>query len=71
MTSIAKLPESGFVRLAAVIAPCGPIPVSRSTWFQWIREGKAPKPVMLSARVSAYRVSDIHALIAKLNAMEG
>lgn len=71
MKSMAKLPESGFVRLAAVIAPYGPIPVSRSTWFQWIREGKAPKPVMLSARVSAYRVSDIHALIAKLDAMEG
>jgi prophage regulatory protein len=59
----AALPEIGFVRLPAILAPLGPIPVSRSTWWAGIRLGRYPRPVKLGPRISAWRVEDIRALI--------
>ncbi len=41
------------------------IPVSRSTWFDGVKDGRFPKPVKLSARVSAWRADEINALIEK------
>lgn len=64
MKASTHLPLTGFVRLNAIIAPHGPLPISRSTWFAWRREGKAPAPIRLSQRITAYRAEDIHALIA-------
>jgi len=54
------LPETGFVRLPQVLKV---YPVSRSTWWALIREGKAPRPVKLSRRCVAWRVQDIQCLI--------
>jgi hypothetical protein len=31
------LPETGFVRLKNIIAPDGPIPVSKSTWWKHVK----------------------------------
>ena len=39
------------------------IPVSASTWWSGVREGKFPPPVKLSKRVTAWRESDIRALM--------
>lgn len=61
-----KLPETGFVRLSSIIAPRGPIPVGKSTWWQGVRDGRFPKPVKLGPRTTAWRVEDIRALIARL-----
>lgn len=61
------LPMSGFVRLASIVAPHGPLPISRSTWFAWRREGRAPAPIQLSPRITAYRAEDVHALLAELS----
>jgi prophage regulatory protein len=58
-----ELPKTGFVRLPAIIAPHGPIPVSKSTWWAGIKTGRYPKPVKLSARITAWRVEDIRAFI--------
>ena len=58
-----ELPQTGFLRLPAIIAPHGFIPVSKSTWWAGIKSGRYPKPVKLSARVSAWRVEDIRAFI--------
>ena len=64
-----------FLRIAQIIGnptadpPIPPrIPIGRSTWWQWVRDGKAPKPVKLSVRTTAWRSADIEALIATLNA---
>ena len=54
--TIQQLPETGFVRLPAILRV---IPVSRSTWWQWVRDGKAPKPVKLAARTTAWKATDI------------
>lgn len=56
-------PNTGLVRLKSILAPTGPIPVSRSTWFQGIKTGRFPKGVKLGPRVTAWRVEDILKLI--------
>jgi predicted DNA-binding transcriptional regulator AlpA len=58
-----QLPQSGFVRLPGILAPNGPIPVSKSTWWAGIKDGRYPKPVKLGPRITAWRVEDIRALI--------
>ena len=59
------LPRTGFLRLRQIIAPDGPIPVSKSTWWAGIKDGRFPKPVKLSHRVTAWRVEDIRAFIER------
>ena len=57
------LPESGFIRLKGILAPRGPIPVSKSTWWAGVASGRYPKPVKLGQRFTAWRVDDIRKLI--------
>ena len=64
-----KMP--GFYRLKEIIGdrrkgiPCI-LAVSKATWYQGIQKGLYPKPVKLSARSSAWRASDIEALMKKI-----
>lgn len=66
-----QLPETGFLRIKQIIGdpkaepPIPPIiPVKKSCWWQMVKDGRAPKPVKLGQRVTAWRVEDIRALIA-------
>ena len=59
------LPAAGFVRLETILGPDGPIPVSKPTWWAGVRSGRDPKPVKLGPRITAWRVEDIRALIAR------
>jgi len=75
MTTPPQLPQTGFVRLKQIVGdpkadpPVPPIyPVARSTWWQGVRDGRFPKPVQLSRRVTAWRADDIRALLAKVAA---
>jgi prophage regulatory protein len=63
VVGFAVLPKSGLVRLASIIGPSGPIPVSKSTWWAGVKCGRYPKPVKLGPRITAWRVEDIRALI--------
>jgi predicted DNA-binding transcriptional regulator AlpA len=56
-------PPTGFMRLSAVLAPRGPIPVSKSTWWAGVKAGRYPRPFKLGPRITAWRVEDIRALI--------
>jgi prophage regulatory protein len=58
--------QTGFIRLPAILAPGGPIPISRSTWWQGVKDGRFPKPVKLGPKTTAWRVEDIRDLIARL-----
>jgi prophage regulatory protein len=60
-----KIPETGFVRLPTILSV---IPVCRATWWNGVKSGRFPKPIKLSANTSAWKVEDIHELIAKLSA---
>jgi predicted DNA-binding transcriptional regulator AlpA len=57
------LPATGFLRLRSILAPAGPIPVSKSTWWAGVKSGRYPKPVKLGPRITAWRATDIRALI--------
>lgn len=68
-----QLPETGYLRLPQIIGnpnanPPIPavIPVSKSTWWAGVKSGRYPAPVKLSARVTAWRVEAIRALIAQV-----
>jgi predicted DNA-binding transcriptional regulator AlpA len=67
MKSTNTLPSSGLLRLASILAPDGPIPVSKSTWWAGVKTGRFPKPIKLGPRITAWRVEDIRALIESLH----
>lgn len=50
----------GFLRLPQVLSV---YPVSKSTWWKGVAEGRYPKPVKLGERATAWRAEDILALI--------
>lgn len=59
------LPQTGYLRLPDVLRL---IPVSRSTWWQGVRDGRFPASVKLGPRTTAWAVADIRACIAALQA---
>ena len=59
-----QIPSTGFLRLPQVLAL---IPVGRSTWWRGIQEGRFPKGIKLGPRTTAWRVSDITAIIETFN----
>jgi predicted DNA-binding transcriptional regulator AlpA len=61
-----SFPNAGFVRLSQIIGnskskpPIPPlIPIGRSTWWQWVKIGKAPAPIKLGPRTTAWRADQI------------
>lgn len=56
----ADIPTEGFMRLPAVLAV---YPVSRSSWWEMVRKGRAPKPYTLGRRCTVWKAVDIRALI--------
>lgn len=67
-----QLPATGFLRLPQIIgdAEASPpvpalIPVGKSTWWAGVKSGRYPKAVKLGPRVTAWRVEDVLALIAR------
>jgi prophage regulatory protein len=58
-------PRTGLVRLKSILAPEGPIPVGKTTWWQGVRSGRFPRPTKLSSKITCWRAEDIHDLITK------
>lgn len=65
MSNITYFPTTGFVRLSSILAPKGPIPVSKSTWWQGVKEGRFPKPQKLGPRTTVWKAEDIRALFER------
>ncbi|PCI44126.1 MAG: transcriptional regulator [Proteobacteria bacterium] len=57
------LPDAGFMRLTQVLSV---MPISKTAWYEGIKEGKFPAPVKLGERTAAWRVQDIRNLITRL-----
>jgi len=64
-----SLPETGYVRLPQIIGnpkadPPIPavIPVSKSTWWAGVKNGRYPKPTKLGPRITVWTVSSIREL---------
>lgn len=58
-------PNNGFVRLSSILAPKGPLPISRSSWWAGVASGRYPKPVKLGPRITAWRVGDLLKLMGE------
>ncbi|WP_294348003.1 AlpA family phage regulatory protein [Prosthecochloris sp.] len=43
------------------------IPICKAAWYKGIKAGRYPKPVKLSERTSAWRSTDIDALVKRLS----
>jgi predicted DNA-binding transcriptional regulator AlpA len=69
------LPETGYLRIRGILGDPkrgipALLPISRSSWFQGIREGRYPKGVLLGPRTRAWNVESIKALIAEMSNSE-
>jgi predicted DNA-binding transcriptional regulator AlpA len=62
-TEPAAFPSTGLVRLHSILAPNGPVPVGRTTWWEGVKSGRFPKPLKLGPRITAWRAEDINHLI--------
>lgn len=51
------------LRIAEIIAPGGPVPVGKSTWWDGVRQGRFPQPIKLGPRVTVWRSEDIEAFL--------
>lgn len=47
------------------------VPVAPSTWWRWVADGTAPKPVKLGPRTTAWRAEDIERFIESRSAVGG
>mgnify|MGYP001103068194 CR=1 FL=1 len=63
-----RLTNTGFLRLPDVLKL---YPVSRSTWWAGVRDGRYPQPVKIGERCTAWRVADIRDLIERTSAIGG
>ena len=59
-------PRAGFLRLPQILAPDGPIPVGKSTWWAGVKSGRFPKPVKIGPNTTAWKRADIAALVEKI-----
>ncbi|MBS7706129.1 AlpA family transcriptional regulator [Chelatococcus asaccharovorans] len=60
------MPRSGLVRLKQILAPGGPLPLSKSTFWAKVKTGEFPQPVRLGG-TTAWRAEEIWELINKRN----
>jgi prophage regulatory protein len=57
---LTSIPSIGYVRLPTILAV---YPVSKSSWWAGIQQGRYPKPVKLGPRTTAWRSADILKLL--------
>ncbi len=65
-----SLPETGYLRIRQIIGdpnanPPNPaiIPIAKSTWWEGVKDGRYPKPIKISPRVTVWKVEDIRTFI--------
>lgn len=62
-TDLGGLADEAYIRLPAIRAIYGG--VSHATIWRWVAAGAIPAPIRLSPRVTAWRVGDIRADLAR------
>ena len=58
-----NLNDYGYLRVNDVLKL---VPVSRSTWYVWVRRGVAPKSISISMNISAWKTRDIKNLLVEM-----
>lgn len=59
---LSNLPESAIIRLPDVLRL---YPISKSAWWQGVKEKRLPAPIHLGVRARGWRLGDILALTEK------
>ena len=54
------LSQMGLLRIKQVLQF---VPVSRSSWWKGVKEGRYPQPLKLSARVTCWKATDIRRIV--------
>ncbi len=72
---MSKLPAQGLLRLSQIIGNSrngspALIPISKSSWWAGVKQGKYPAPVKLGPRTTAWRIADIQQLIESLGGVK-
>jgi predicted DNA-binding transcriptional regulator AlpA len=63
MDDTLKSSSKRLLRINEIIAPHGPVPVGKSTWWEGVRRGRFPQPIKLGPRISVWRTEDIENLL--------
>ncbi len=61
----------GFLRLSQIVGnetTPAIIPISKSSWWAGVKEGRFPQPVKLGKRTTVWKISDIRSLIEQNSA---
>jgi predicted DNA-binding transcriptional regulator AlpA len=56
-----ELSDEGLLRLSSFMDQ---MPFGTSTWWQMVREKRAPQPIKVTSRITAWRVADIRRFLA-------
>lgn len=62
----ATLPLTGYSRLSQILPY---LPIAKTTVFSWVQQGKFPAPVKLSETVTAWKNSDIHEWLGRVDVL--
>lgn len=57
-----EFPREGLVRLNEIIRPHGPLPISKSSWWNGVRTGRYPPAIRLGPRTTCWDAAKIRAL---------
>jgi predicted DNA-binding transcriptional regulator AlpA len=63
VTLTQDIPSTGFVRLPQIL---NVIPISKSSWYRWVKTGRAPAGLKIGEKTTVWRAQDIQALIDDL-----
>ena len=66
-TKVVEIPKHGFLRLKQVLLL---IPISKSSWWAGVKEGRFPASIKLSARTTVWSAEDIFGLVEQLRAAQ-
>lgn len=61
-----EFPLSGYVRIKQIVAPNGPLPIGRSSFWAMVKAKKAPQPRKISPRVTVWKAEDINEMLAAI-----
>ena len=60
--------DNALVRLSQIIGDrkrgiCPIVPISKSAWWEGVKQGRYPAPIKLSEKITCWRSGDIRALL--------
>ena len=69
-----EIPNTGFLRLKQILGGKNTpaiLPISRTAWFLGVKEGRFPEGIKLSEKIVVYPVSEIKALLERIEKCRG